>query len=86
MVFVSYVEYLTTTGWRVRAWNAKAAAGWVCQECGSDGPLEVHHLNYARVGHERDEDLIVLCDECHARRHGLLDDDQLLLPYSNKVH
>jgi hypothetical protein len=29
----------------------------------------VHHLTYAHLGHERDEDLQVLCVACHGRRH-----------------
>ena len=33
--------------------------------------LEVHHLTYARLGNEADDDLIVLCPECHATAHGL---------------
>ena len=33
--------------------------------------LEVHHLTYARVGRELDDDLIVLCADCHAAIHGL---------------
>ena len=86
MVFVTYAEYLTTTGWTYRAWQAKDRAGWVCEVCGSDGPLQVHHLTYARVGKERDDDLLVLCDECHARQHGLLDDGQLPLPFRDVVH
>lgn len=28
-------------------------------------PLEVHHLNYDRIGSELDIDLEVLCRECH---------------------
>jgi hypothetical protein len=31
--------------------------------------LEVHHLNYDRLGHEWAEDLIVLCGRCHDLAH-----------------
>src|SRR4051812_47555513 len=27
--------------------------------------LEVHHKTYERLGHERDEDLVALCWNCH---------------------
>lgn len=88
MVKVSYAEYLTTTGWRIRAWRAKDRAGWRCERCGHDDrPLDTHHLSYARVGDELQEDLIVLCEPCHAEIHGvLLDVIQLRLPFSDTVH
>jgi 5-methylcytosine-specific restriction endonuclease McrA len=81
MVSITYAEYLTTTGWRVRALAAKERAGWRCEHCGSDGPLEVHHWTYARIGHERADDLIVLCDECHDGVHGDVGLLQLALPF-----
>ncbi len=31
--------------------------------------LEVHHLTYARFGYERLEDLLTLCQRCHATEH-----------------
>ncbi len=33
--------------------------------------LEVHHLTYERLGHEADDDLIVLCPACHREQHGI---------------
>ena len=32
--------------------------------------MDVHHLTYARLFQEKDEDLLVLCRDCHGRRHG----------------
>jgi hypothetical protein len=32
--------------------------------------LEVHHRTYERLGRERPEDLLVLCEKCHAVEHG----------------
>ena len=71
MVLVTYDEYLTTTSWMCRAMQAKDRANWHCQTpgCLSEGPLEVHHLTYARVGRERPDDLVVLCEDCHAAAH-----------------
>jgi 5-methylcytosine-specific restriction endonuclease McrA len=31
--------------------------------------LHVHHRTYARFGHERIEDLEVLCESCHNAEH-----------------
>jgi len=83
MVFVSYAEYLTTASWQVRSWQAKDRAGWRCEGCHrSDRPLETHHLTYARVGREREDDLVVLCDECHDLAHHHPDSLQLPLPFT----
>lgn len=35
-------------------------------------PLHVHHLTYERMACENDDDLIVLCEECHQQIHGLV--------------
>lgn len=38
------------------------------QQCDAFHPsenLQMHHLTYERLGHERDEDLVLLCKECH---------------------
>jgi len=40
-----------------------------CQRCNRRGGLEVHHLNYERVGREKDNDLVTLCDRCHNDIH-----------------
>lgn len=32
--------------------------------------LEVHHLTYERLGRERPDDLLVLCERCHSVEHG----------------
>ena len=81
MVYVTYAEYLTTTTWKLRSLQAKDRAGWRCENCGSDGPLETHHWTYERVGREREDDLIVLCEDCHEREHAPIGLPQLMLPF-----
>lgn len=75
-----YRAYLNSAEWR---WKAKAAIETAsgCALCGATTELEVHHRTYARVGHERLNDLVVLCRRCHSRYHGTFDDcaQQLLL-------
>ena len=39
-----------------------------CQECGwffQKNQLQVHHLHYNTLGHEKEKDLIVVCERCH---------------------
>jgi hypothetical protein len=64
----TYLEYINSLAWKRRAETAKAKAGHRCQRCGFSKysrPLTVHHLNYDNLGHEKDNDLQVLCPPCH---------------------
>lgn len=54
-----------------------ARSWWKCHDCGWGARvnhgrhLEVHHLHYDSLGREQPEDLVVLCNVCHGKRHGL---------------
>lgn len=61
--------YLLSKWWRVRREQALNAASWTCSECGKRNGLEVHHLRYGNLYRESDEDLVVLCRDCHQKRH-----------------
>jgi 5-methylcytosine-specific restriction endonuclease McrA len=64
-----YASYLKSPEWKARREAALEAALWACQVCNRDSALQVHHRCYERVGEERQEDLIVLCDDCHGLFH-----------------
>lgn len=70
---VNYPEYINSQEWRRRrrAYLKKYA---LCNRCGMDNDehkrlygtaLHVHHVSYARLGAEIDEDLEALCKKCH---------------------
>lgn len=40
-----------------------------CRACGSCSSIELHHKTYARMGEERDQDLVALCRRCHKALH-----------------
>lgn len=66
---VDYDEYIQSDEWKARAKAIRKRDNYTCQDCkATDVRLDVHHLTYARLGHERDEDLIALCRECHDAR------------------
>lgn len=47
-----------------------ARDGYRCQQCGSSGPLCVHHVVYRSDGGSDDLDnLATLCVECHTDKH-----------------
>jgi 5-methylcytosine-specific restriction endonuclease McrA len=69
-----YKAHLRSPEWaRIRR-EALARAGHRCAMCGRrkapGRPLQVHHNTYENLGHERPEDLTVLCagrGGCHAK-------------------
>lgn len=67
---VNYASYLSSHAWKKTARKMREKAGFKCQLCGAnDKPLNVHHNSYERLGRERDDDLVVLCEPCHHRFH-----------------
>lgn len=40
-----------------------------CEICGSTKHLQVHHLTYARLWHERRKDVLLVCRRCHRNLH-----------------
>lgn len=61
--------YLRSLHWRsVRAQKIKETGG-KCERCGVGGSLDIHHLSYKNLGHERMSDLQALCRKCHKKRH-----------------
>jgi hypothetical protein len=65
-----YRAVMASGGWRRRRRRAIGRAGRRCQRCGAPGPLDVHHLTYARLGRERPGDLLAVCESCHQALHG----------------
>ncbi len=66
---VDYYTYIHSDEWKVKANAAKQRVDFRCQVC-NKGPregvrLDAHHRTYERLGHERSEDITVLCGECH---------------------
>lgn len=44
--------------------------GFACQQCGSRGHLEVHHIRHrSNGGSDRPANLITLCHDCHQKHH-----------------
>lgn len=63
-----YDSYINSEVWREKARRIRERDGYRCRICGAmDVPLEVHHITYARLYEERDEDLLAVCPECHRK-------------------
>jgi hypothetical protein len=67
-----YRLYLASPRWAEQRAAALERAGHKCQLCSSHTTnLQVHHNTYDRIGVELNTDLIVLCDDCHRKHHGI---------------
>jgi 5-methylcytosine-specific restriction endonuclease McrA len=68
---MDYQKFLLTNYWNIIRLYLTELRGKRCEDCGSPGPLQVHHDNYDNHGreHEHLEDLRVLCRGCHVVLH-----------------
>jgi hypothetical protein len=64
-----YADYLLTPHWQNMRQGALERAQYRCQVCNASKSLHAHHRTYERRGHENQEDLIVLCENCHKLFH-----------------
>jgi 5-methylcytosine-specific restriction endonuclease McrA len=64
-----YKEYLQTEHWINLREQALRKAKYKCELCNSKENLNVHHKTYDNKGNEPLSDLIVLCNNCHAKFH-----------------
>jgi 5-methylcytosine-specific restriction endonuclease McrA len=63
---LSYSALLRSPRWQAMRRARIAWCGWRCERCDCLAyDLELHHLNYDRLGEERAEDLVLLCPPCH---------------------
>lgn len=76
---LTYFEQLKHPKWQRKRLEVLEIAGFECEDCGSnEKTLHVHHRQYfkGRMAWEYgNEELAVLCDECHEMAHSV--DDRL---------
>lgn len=67
-----YIQYLASEEWRIFRLSVIAKRGLACEVCRTrQNSPQLHHLTYERLGCERETDVIVTCETCHRRYHGL---------------
>ena len=50
----------------------------VCHSCEEAKPLSLHHKTYKRMGKEKLNDLVLLCQNCHSLAHKIHDENKKL--------
>ena len=78
-----YENLLQSDYWKGYSYSLIKERNFTCEDCGRSFPnmrhmLQVHHLVYRDVNpwSYKPEELIVLCEECHQKRHGIYPDSE----------
>ena len=78
-----YEKLLKSDYWKGYSYSLIKERNFTCEDCGrrfynERNKLQVHHLVYRDTNpwSYKPEELIVLCEECHKKRHGLLHEDE----------
>lgn len=69
-----YQRYLASPEWKELRAKARGRSGNKCEFCGGQ-PDHVHHVKYPkRYKDDHLDNLVVACETCHAKLHGIRDD------------
>lgn len=66
---IRYLNYLSSNHWKRFNSIYRKRVGNRCEFCWSDKRTELHHITYARIGKERNSDVVLLCHSCHNQVH-----------------
>lgn len=75
-----YQAYLCSREWSVLKRKVRDRSGGRCERCKVNKHESTHHLTYERKYNERLEDLLGICNDCHAYMHGKSDYDPAVRP------
>jgi len=64
-----YEEYRKSPEWHAKRQDVLKRCRNVCERCGQDEAVHIHHLSYKHFGNEPLEDLLGVCVECHGALH-----------------
>lgn len=80
-----YKKLLQSDYWKGYSYSLIKERNFTCDDCGRSFPnmrhmLQVHHLVYrdANPWSYNPEELIVLCKECHQKRHGIYHEEEVV--------
>lgn len=68
---ITYDQYLQSEHWKQLKdkFYLSKLCKYECYACGSTKELNLHHKTYKRIGHEKLNDLVLLCEDCHKKAH-----------------
>lgn len=69
---IGYNNYLKSNHWKNLRNKMLIENNYKCQKCRKTKEkyeLQIHHKSYKNIGHEHKKDLVLLCKECHKKKH-----------------
>lgn len=72
---VDYQTYLASREWSLLREQVRERSGNQCERCWHAPQQAVHHMTYENVGHESLDELLAVCNPCHAWLSGKSDRD-----------
>jgi hypothetical protein len=70
-----YHKYLSSRKWFLKKNTIIKRSKGICEKCRLYPVDHIHHATYERIGNEKSDDLLGLCEGCHAFMHGKSDVD-----------
>lgn len=64
----TYIDYMNSFEWKILR-DRLIIERKHCKLCESNKDLQVHHITYENLKNEKDEDIILLCKNCHEKEH-----------------
>lgn len=61
----NYKEYLASREWAALRQQVRARSNGGCERCKVGKHESTHHVTYERVGREKLDDLLAVCNACH---------------------
>jgi hypothetical protein len=60
-----YHKYLASREWALLKNQVNKRSGGKCERCMVGNYDSTHHITYERIGHEKIEDILAVCEGCH---------------------
>lgn len=72
-----YYKYLQSEEWYNFRQKILLGRGGMCEICNSTDNLRVHHITYENGVKVKENDVCLLCDDCHRKVHEIMDEYQI---------
>lgn len=68
-IMKKYNKYIESIEWKEKRIYIINQRNWICERCGNDKFLQIHHWSYKNLWKELDNELFCLCKKCHKEFH-----------------
>ncbi len=86
-MYAKYKAYITSIEWYTMKLDIIQLKGCKCEKClekKQPNKLQLHHITYDNLYYESLKDLMLLCETCHMKEHGIIKEKRIIKPKKNK--